>query len=64
MPGNPGKKKEVGGVSRGRRQRAHYACGGGKSRRRRRSPASVGIGASRRERLEGRNRALPSEEPK
>ena len=26
MPGNPGKKGEVGGVSGGRRQGPHYAC--------------------------------------
>ena len=26
MPGNPGKKEELGGVSGGRRLKPHYAC--------------------------------------
>ena len=50
--GQPGKKKEVGGVSGGRRQRAYYAClevEVWEKRARRRSPGLLRSDARRRE---------------
>ena len=59
MPGNPGKKGEVGGVSGGRRQGPHYACLEIEVRGRRargRSPARLEIDGRKKRDLGWRRR--------